>query len=131
TLPRRPRMTAPRCASRLPIPPAGPRLPDSSFLAPPSRSLCNVHVARRATVATIEQLHGVHCARSRTDANQPRTDLHQASRVPGGDCISVRLLDVPELAIEDAVRRLRLYQIVNPRGAAAHVAFHQRNELEL
>ena len=83
------------------------------------------------TVATVEQLHRVHGASARLGPKQPGADLHHASWVSGRDDVGIRLLDVLELAVEDDIQRLRLYQIVNGRGALAHIALGKRNELEL
>src|SRR5688500_20360158 len=62
---------------------------------------------------------------------QAGADLHETSWGPCYDPVSTRGCDVPELRREHRIRRLRLDEVVDPRGAAALLRVGQREQAEL
>src|SRR5262245_57456850 len=79
-----------------------------------------------ARVTLVEELDGVYDARLRARANESRSNLHHATRIPARDELGVRRRDVRQFPIEHAIRRLGLNEIVDPGAAAADVALGQR-----
>ena len=67
-------------------------------------------------------------ARSRPGLSKAQLDLQETPDVSRGDEVGIRLPDVLDLPVEQAVCHRGLQQIIGTRAAAAHIGFRQFNQ---
>ena len=95
----------------------------------PPRSLTTDHLFH--LVGFVQQIYWMHDAGGRRRTPQSGANLHQAARIPRRDEVGPGRRDVAQLRRKYGIRRIRLNEIVNARGAAAVFRALEWNKFEL